>query len=513
MSARVALRAVVFAALLAGCGQPVAPAVQSAAPARTLRMMIPSEPPAYASVARRELLKETIDSNVLEPLFRLDPTGKPVPALALSAESRDSTKTWRVQVRKGVTFHNGDTLTARDVVETAKWMIEDAKATGTSGIYGYVPVTEAALVDDYTVDLKFANPQPLFLIQQIWLDIVPASVATDKAKREQVIRAPIGTGPYRFVKWDAGKQIDLERFEDYWGTKPQIAKVEITWRKEAGVRLASLLAGEVDWVYDLPLEEASRAPQKVLLTIPDRYGLRMDTAVQKNPILADKRIRLALDYSIDRQALLNLFSGQAVALRGQLALPGEFGYNPNITPRAYDLEKAKSLTTEANAVGKTIILACVSGKRPKDRELCEAASAMFGKTGLKVNLLILAPGEDTKYLQTQGPERGVRVSDVFLNAPDFILESEGRFAKNFDKGAAQVAFEDQAAWDLYAAAKAETNLDSRARKLGDAWAYLYDQGYYLPLVVPSVVLGLAKSLERSPSVTGWPVVGELKFGN
>jgi len=61
--------------------------------------------------------------------------------------------------------------------------------------------------------------------------------------------------------------------------------------------------------------------------------------------------------------------------------------------------------------------------------------------------------------------------------------------------------------------KAETNLEKRAEKLGLAWAYLYEQGYYIPLVVPSVVLGFAKNIERSSNITGWPVVSELKFKN
>jgi len=505
--------AVAVVALIVGCGQQAAPSAQSSAAPRVMRLMLSNEPTPYAATERRELLKETMDSNVLEPLFRLDPSGKPVPALALSAESRDSTKTWRVQLRQGVKFQNGDSFGAKDVVETAKWMLAYQKDTGTSGIYSYVPITDAVQVDDYTVDLKFASPQPLFLIQQIWLDIYPASIASDPAQRLQAKRIPVGTGPYKFVKWDAGQSIALERFEAYWGPKPQASRVEITWRKEPGVRLAALLAGEVDWAYDLPLEEADRAPQKVLLTTPDRYEFRLDSAVQKNPIMADKRIRLALDYALDRQALVNLFAGQAVILQGQLALPGEFGYNPNIKPRAYDLEKAKSLIAEANAVGKTVQMTCGEAKRPKQREICQASAAMFEKAGLKVNLVLLAAGEDTKYTQTQGPERGIRVSDIHQQAPDFILESEGRFGKSFDKGASQVAYEDQAAWDLYSAVKAETNLEKRAEKLGLAWAYLYEQGYYIPLVVPSVVLGFAKNIERSSNITGWPVVSELKFKN
>src|SRR5579884_2145976 len=298
--------------------------------------------------------------------------------------------TRRVHLRKGVKFHNGESFSSADVVATAKWLIDDQKL---SAIYGYVPLTDAVAVDDSTVDLRFDTPQPLFLIQQIYLEIYPASIAKDPSKRAQMAGAPIGTGPYKFVKWDIGRSITLQRFGDYWGTKPPIGSVEVTWRKEAGVRLAALVAGEADWVMDVPLEEASKAPKVVGLPSTDnRYEFRLDTAVQQNPILGEKRLRQALDYSLDRQALVGLFNGQATILQGQLAVPGEFGYSPDTKARPYDLERAKALVAEAGATGKTVTMTCGDNKRPKQRELCQAASSMFEKTGLKVNLMMLAPG-------------------------------------------------------------------------------------------------------------------------
>lgn len=501
----------IFALVFAACSPPVVPASQSqqSVPAKSIRIMIRAEPEGFTAIERREWLKEVIDSNVLEPLIDLDTGGKPVPRLATAWEQRDPT-TWRLQLRKGVKFHNGEPFTGRDVVETAKWLIEEQK---TSAIYGYMPISEATLVDDNTVDLKFGSPQPLFLIQQINFLIYPASIASEKTKREQAARSPIGTGPYKFANWETGRAIRLARFDDYWGSKPNIGGVEITWRAEPGVRLAALLAQEADWVMDIPLEEVTRAPKTASLTVPDRYEFRLDTAVQQNPTLADKRLRLALDYSLDRQGLLKLFGGQAVMLQGQLALPGEFGYNPNVKARPYDLERAKQLVSEANAVGRTLNMTCGDQKRPKQREICQASASMFEKTGLKINVLMLAPGEDQQYTTTQGPNRGVKVSDIHQVAPDFLLESEGRFGKSFNKGSLQVAYEDQVAWDLFSAAKADTNLDTRGEKLGKAWARLYEEAYYLPLVVPTVVHGLAPNLEWNVNIAGWPAVADMRFTN
>lgn len=432
--------------------------------------------------------------------MNLNKDGKPVPSLATKWEQRDPT-TWRVYLRKGVKFHNGDSFTARDVVETVRWMIDEKKI---SHAYPLVPFKDAISIDDYTVDLTFVSPQPLFPIQQINFAITPTSQARDK--RDTAARHPIGTGPYKFVKWASGQSIELARFADYWGPKPQIDKVVITWREEPAVRLAALRVGEIDWAMTLTPEDAPKAPKSVWLTTPDRWVLSplQDGTVQKNPILADKRLRLAIDHALDRGAIVKLFAGQAMVLQGQLALPGEFGYNPTLKARPYDLQRAIALVREANAVGKTVSFMASSGKRPKDREMAEAMAYMIEQTGLKVNLQFFGGGGGREYYREQP-------FDLYMTGFDFVLESQARLRKSFYTGSNQVRFQDEQAWKLMDDAEAELDMDKRGQKVASAWAYLYDQAYYSPLVVPEIVHGLAANLEWVPNVMGWPSVADMRF--
>lgn len=475
-----------------------APKAARAVP-RTIRMMISQEPEVQPKVLDREWTRAAMDSAVLESLMDLDKEGRPVPLLATKWEQRDP-KTWRLYLRKGVKFHNGDIFSARDVVATAQWIIDEKKISHT---YPLVPFEAAVLIDEYTVDLTFAKPQPLFLIQQIYVMISPTSVARDK--REGAALSPIGTGPYRFVKWDRGLRLELARFEDYWGPKPQIDRAMITWRSEPSVRLAALRVGEVDWAMALVAEDAQKAPKTVSLVVPDRYVLNplSDASVQKSPILADKRLRLAIDYALDRETMVKLFNGQATILPGHLALSGEFGFNPSLKAR-YDRQKAIALVREANAVGKTLTFFSHAGKRPKDRELAEAIAYMIEQTGLKVKLEIVT-GSGREYYREQP-------SDLFLHAPDFVLESEGRLTKTFYRGSTQVRMQDEQAWKLMDDVFAELDLEKRAQKVASVWAYLHDEAHYFPLVVPVTTYGLAANLEwRVANAMALPSVANMKF--
>lgn len=500
-----ALGATATAAPQVATPKPIPTATLAPAPTavrfRTIRMMIVREPIPRPPIMGREWPKEAMDSAVMDTLMDLDKDGKPVPSLATKWEQRDP-RTWRVYLRKGVQFQNGDSFSARDVVETVKWMIDEKK---TSHAYPLVPFKDAILVDDYTVDLTFESPQPLFPIQQIYFAISPTSHAREK--RDTVGRNPIGTGPYRFVRWDAGQVIELARFADYWGPKPQIDKVVITWREEPSVRLAALRVGEIDWAMTLTPEDAPKAPKSVRLTVPDRTTLLplLDETVKKDAVLADKRLRLAIDYALDRAALVKLFGAIGATVgQGQLALPGEFGYNPNLKARPYDLQRAIALVREANAEGKTLTFISSSGKRPKDRETAEAIAYMIEQTGLKVKLSWSDPAQEREYYRVKPP-------DLMLVAPDFVLESQTRLRKTFYKGSTQVRFQDEQAWKLMDDAEAELDMDRRAQKVGEVYAYLYEQAYYYPLLVVQTAHGLAANLEWRPNVLGWPRVADMRF--
>ncbi len=485
--------------------------VASAAPAtpakpRTLRMMMAGEPNGNGPLGGfhgASRLAEPIVYNVLEPLVDYTKAG-PVPRLATKWEhSADLTK-WRFYLRKGVKFHNGANFTARDVVEFAKWTIEE-KAV--SPVYVHVPLKEAVAVDDYTVDFIFKDPQPLLLIGGRTFLIPPVALSRDN--RDLYKTNPIGTGPYRFVEWNRGRHIKLARFEGYWGAKPQIDDVDIIFRQEVAVRVAALRAGEADWICDISIEDANIVPKVVRTPSPGGALLRFDEKFQKDPLFADKRLRLAVEYAIDRQALVSLQGGATLSI-GQFASPGDFGFNPELKSFPYDLEKAKALVKEAGAVGKTVTFVGTTDRFAKDREVAEAIAFMIEKTGLKVKLMLMQKTEASKYWVRRAKEESY-MSDIYLAGTDSLLEVEGRYSQVFVKDGKNCTLDDPEPVRLYKEVLAESNYARRGEKLAKAWAYVYEQAHYVPLFKLDFAWGTAKNLDWKIDVAGRPFIADMKF--
>ncbi len=474
---------------------------------RTLRMMMHTEP--TRGLNRLMVTGPAGDPiwvNVLEPLADMGGRGEMLPKLATKWEhSADLTK-WRFYLRKGVKFHNGANFTARDVVDTANYLIE-LKAEG-SAVYAQMPVKSAVAIDDYTVDLNFENPQPLLPVRICWFLIYPTAIAKDN--REIAKTQVIGTGPYKFIEWKRGISFKLTKFEGYWGPKPQIDDVQIIVRAESAVRLSALLAGEGDWIYGIAPEEASQAPKLIRIPGPETVRLQFDESVQKNPIFADKRLRLAVDYALDRQALIKIEKYGSPS-RGQFAAPGDFGFNPDLKSRPYDLEKAVALVKEAGAVGKTVTFVGATDRWPAGREIAEAIAYMIEKTGLKVNLMLMPQIESDKY-QRSTPEHRGYMRDLHITASDHVYEVESRFVKNYVEGGPFFALNDLEPTKFYKEKLSpEVDFAKRGEGLAKIYAYLYEQAHYLPVYRRDWLWGAAKNLEWQPDRGGRPFVSEMRF--
>ncbi len=478
-----------------------------------LRMMVSYEPMASRLTPARGFGSESVIPivyNVMEPLIDVGKKGEPVPKLATKWEQSADLKRWRFYLRKGVKFHNGADFTARDVVEYVKWNFEEKDL---SELYSAVPAKEAIAVDDYTVDLIFEKPQPLLLISGRSFLIPPTAVSRDNRKMAET--QPIGTGPYRFGEWNRGMNVKLTRFENYWGPKPQIDEVAITFREESAVRLAALIAGETDWVSGLGPEQAVKCPKVIHAPSPETVWIRYDEYIQKewtgaDPIFADKRLRQAVDYALDRKALMALYEGMATLSLGQFASPGEFGFNPALKSRSYDLEKAKALVKEAGAVGKTITFVCASDRWPKSRAVGEALAYMIEKTGLKVKLMLMPDVEVSKYKSTRGEDRKLK-SDILVTVSDAALQVEDRFPGMFVKGGKHCAVDDPESARLFREFDAEADINKRREKLGKAWAYAYDQAHYIPMFKLENIWGVAKNLEWNLDIAGRPFFTDMRL--
>ncbi len=499
------LVALVFVMVVAGEAWGIR-AVSAAAKPRTLRLMTGDEVLTLDRARSAAVQGEPVWENVMEPLVRFGKAGEPVFVLATRWEPSTDSKKWRFYLRRGVKFHNGADFTARDVVETAKY-ISELKAE--SAIYGHLPIKEAVAIDDYTVDLIFEKPQPLLPVTIRYLMIYPTAIARDN--RKMATTSTIGTGPYRFVEWKRGQHIRLTKFEGYWGPKPQIDDVLITFRGEVGVRLAALIAGEVDWI-EIGPEQASQSPKVVQMASPLTTWLRFDEYIRKElggvSILADKRLRLAIDYAIDRKVLVGLYNGYATPSLGQFASPGDFGFDQNLKSRPYDLERAKALVKEAGAVGKTVTFVGITGRWAKAREVSEAIAFMIEQTGLKVNLMITSEAEN--YRRVVGENRK-NIVDIVLGFSDAVLEVETRFPYIFVEGGRFCATLDPQTEGRYKAVAAETEYAKRGAKVASAWAYVYEQAHYAPLIKPAWIWGLSRNLEWEPPLTGVPYLPSMRF--
>jgi peptide/nickel transport system substrate-binding protein len=276
--------------------------------------------------------------------------GQPqAPSLAASwSESADGL-TYEFQLRQGVTFHNGDPLTAEDV----KFSLERYHGIGASLFKDKLQAVE--IVDPYLVRLHLREPWPDFMT---YLGTPATSVGwivpkqyIERVGDEGFKKHPIGAGPYKFVRQREGIELVLEAYDGYWRKVPHVKTLVMRSVPEDATRLAMLKTGEADIAYammGLTAEEVKRDPK---LTLAYSYGQGIffiifnEQGDPKSP-WHDLRVRQALNYAIDRQALSDQQTlgaspptGTIVARALEFALPIEaYPYNP---------EKAKQLLQEA----------------------------------------------------------------------------------------------------------------------------------------------------------------------
>jgi len=303
-------------------------------------------------------------SATYEQLSRVGLDGRAVPELAASWENVDPT-TWHIKLKPGITFSNGEPLNAQAVKTTFDFLETDRGKTFSQRQTLGVFLAGTEVVDELTVAVKTVEPNPLLPKLVSSQSILPPKAWNDMSV-EGFTNNPIGTGPY-IVKWsDAGSKATATPFTGSRLGRKSVDRIEFVVLEEAPARTQALMSGQVDVNVSLGPDEhaAVEAAGMKIFSAPSTrtMGLTLITnrVVCSNPSdketckagpvtgpLADKRVRQALNYAIDKQSIIdNIFSGSGQPA-SQAAVPTAFGYNKNIKPYAYDPEKAKQLLAEA----------------------------------------------------------------------------------------------------------------------------------------------------------------------
>jgi peptide/nickel transport system substrate-binding protein len=309
-------------------------------------------------------------------------------AVAISGEGRVYTFT----LRKDVHFHNGSLLTARDAKYSLERILKpETKSTRRPYFANIVESVEAP--GDASLVIHLVHADGAFLNKVAgYLMLVPKDYTEALPNPEAFARAPVGSGPYRFVEQKVGRSVELERFDGYWGAKPGIKKLVFKLIPDPASRVNAVLAGEADIVDYVPAADVARLKATPGLAVkPVSIGsplaVRLYSNVPGTP-LASPKVRLALNEAIDTNAIIqNVLHGIGAPLASYISSAYPYGVDPALKPYRFDPAEAKKLLAEGGYPnGFQTDLLCPTDN-PK--ELCEAIAAYWSAVGVRANVKVM----------------------------------------------------------------------------------------------------------------------------
>ncbi len=320
-----------------------------------------------ASLNRLDPLLTTIgdeyiyDNLVFNGLTRMAEDQTIHPDLAASWTYTDDLKRWTFRLRPGVRFHDGTTLVAGDVVALFRRLLDPATNAPSRSNYDMVSSVEAP--DDLTVVFTLASPYGGFadILSDRQVKITP------RAKVAQLPTQPIGTGPFRFVSYTPGDRLVLERFDGYFEPgMPKLPGVELRIIPEMSSKLAALQSGELDVVWDLPLDQVKPLQARAGLTVESVASGSWDAAIMNNlvPPFNDPKVRRAFNMAVGKADVVELtLFGQGAPTISPIPPTHPF-YATSLAPGAPDPAGAKRLLAEAGLAGGVRVPIVVPAGRP-----------------------------------------------------------------------------------------------------------------------------------------------------
>jgi peptide/nickel transport system substrate-binding protein len=334
-------------------------------------------------------------SALFEGLLYYDSNYKLQPNLATEFSSKDA-KTWTIRLRKGVTFHNGKTMTADDVVWSIRRMLDKSLSLyATAQLAGLKP-ENVRKVDKWTVRLSLDSPNSVLpdAFGQYFMNIVPVGYTNSKENGPQ-----IGTGPYVFKSFTPGNRSEFTRYPHYWRTgQPYFDRVVIIDINDDVARVNALLGGQVDAISAMPFAQISAATSKGFKVLESAGGgwVPITMAIDQAPF-KDVRVRQAFRLIVDRPQMVKLaFSGHG-RVGNDIYSPLDAAYDTALPQRHQDIAKAKSLLKAAGQDNLTIDLPTTNG-RAGQVECAQVFAQQASAAGVTVNVKVL---DGTTFYGTQ----------------------------------------------------------------------------------------------------------------
>ena len=486
-----------------------------------LRVAIGIDPDTLDPAAQTTTTAGQIVDMMAETLVTIDEKGGLKPLLATKWEQSTDGLSWTFTLRTGVKFADATPFNAQAVKFSIDRLLSPTTFKAQPGVLGGKNgIQRVDVVDDthvkFTLGSKLA-PFVSAMTQTQTAIISPASVGVAPNKPE-VITQPVGTGPYKFKERVAGDHITLEANKDYWGTKANYDTQTYKVVPEGASREALVKSGGADVIAlppanDIPALQAD-SNLKVIMGPSDRtIQIVINTTDQMQPLMQKPEVRQALNYAVDKNAIIkNVMFGAATPLSGPMAT-SLFGYCQTGT-YSYDQAKAKSMLQSAGAAGMTVKLASPTGRYVQDIQVANAVAGYLRDAGLKVEGP--ATTDWPTYLATYAnvPPAQSKIDLHLLGWAPPYLDAQQQFEQFYSPrippaGLETSYYKNPQVDTLIEQGNTGTDQSQRQKSYCDAakmvwndapWIFLYNQKY--PFVTSAKVTGVT-GLPNEKFVTSW----------
>jgi peptide/nickel transport system substrate-binding protein len=323
------------------------------------------------------------DNIVFNGLTRMDETLAIKPDLAESWTHSPDVKTWTFKLRSGVKFHNGDTLVADDVVASFRRMLDPSSTAPSKGQYSMVTAVNAP--DPLTVVFELSIPYGGFadVLSDRQVKIVPRGAIG------QLTKTPIGTGAFKFVSYTPGDRIVLAKFDGYFEPgMPKVDGVELRIMPEMSTKIAALKAGDIDILWDLPLDQVKALSGESNLKVESVATASWDAAVMNNiiPPFNDVRVRQAFHMGVDKSDVVDLtLFGEGVPTISPIPPTHPFYAKDIVIPKA-DPDAARKLLAQAGYPNGLTIPMIIPGGRVLRQRLGVTLQQLLKPVGFDLQL-------------------------------------------------------------------------------------------------------------------------------
>jgi peptide/nickel transport system substrate-binding protein len=339
-------------------------------------------------------------TNIFDALLERDGNLVVQPALAAALPRLVAPTVWEFKLRPGVKFHNGEPVDAEAIKFSLERLVDPKLKL--RGATPFAPISHVDVVDPLTVRIHTKAPWPILDTLMTGVAILPPKYYREK-ELTHVARNPVGSGPFKFVRWVKDERIELEANESYWRGAPRIKRLIFKPIPDDAVRVAALQNGEIDVAVNIPPHLANiiaNHPRLFLSTAPSvrtiqlMYYTHQFDAQHKllgpypGPV-ADRRVRLAMNHAVDvDEVIRTVLDGKGLRVATMLT-ERHFGFDPKLAPIKHDPARARQLLAEAGYPGGVdMVFNAPQGRYVRDKEVAEAITGQLTKAGIRTTLRI-----------------------------------------------------------------------------------------------------------------------------